>query len=67
MIGAVRWWQTYQWMVEKLGVEKFVNIGPADTLLRFAERIPVHNKITLMDSLQDGSLSEITRTAKLVV
>lgn len=41
MIGTVHWSQTFQWMVNDLGVDQFVNIGPAPTLLLFAARTPV--------------------------
>lgn len=39
--GTVHWTQTFQWMVDDLGVNEFINIGPAPTLLLFAARTPV--------------------------
>lgn len=55
MIGAVRWWQTYQWMINDLGIEKVVNIGPTPTLLLFAERIPVNKQPTFFDVMSELS------------
>jgi len=49
MTGAVYWWQSFKSLAEKHGVERFVNIGPANTLLRFAERIPLACPVNLMD------------------
>jgi malonyl CoA-acyl carrier protein transacylase len=57
MIGTVYWWQTYKWMVEELGVREFVNIGPAKTLLRFMDRIPVNRDVLTFDSLELATAS----------
>ena len=51
MTGPVRWWPTYQWMVEELGVKRFINIGPNDTLIRFHERIPLATPVEVIDGL----------------
>jgi malonyl CoA-acyl carrier protein transacylase len=49
MVSSVYWWQTYKWMSEKLAVQKFINIGPIDTLIRLAERIPLHGPTIVED------------------
>lgn len=60
MASAVCWWPTYKYMAEKLHVNRFVNIGPAKTLIKFCERTPVHPQVELVDSLDlDGRQLEI--------
>lgn len=51
MTGAVHWWPTYSWMVEELNVTRFVNIGPAKTLIKFCERTPTRNPVELVDCM----------------
>lgn len=50
-MGTVHWHQTYRWMVDDLGVEQFVNIGPTPTLLLFAARTPVSQAPLFRDGL----------------
>lgn len=52
MTGPVKWWQTYRWMIKELGVTKFINVGPAETLIRFHERMNLDDDIEVIDSLQ---------------
>ncbi|WP_413291112.1 hypothetical protein [Bdellovibrio sp. HCB337] len=52
MTGSVYWHQTYRWMIEELGVRKFINIGPAETLIRFHERMDLITSVDAVDSLQ---------------
>lgn len=49
MTGAVHWWPTYHWMVQNLKVTRFVNIGPAKTLIKFCERTPTNHPVELVD------------------
>lgn len=51
MTGAVHWWPTYRWMVEELEVTRFVNIGPAKTLIKFCERTPTNRPVELIDCM----------------
>lgn len=59
MVGCVHWWRTFTWMAEHLGVERFVNIGPATTLIRLAERIPLATRIKVEDLLDRSSGREV--------
>jgi [acyl-carrier-protein] S-malonyltransferase len=52
MTGPVKWWQTYEWMIKELGVNRFISIGPAETLIRFHERMNLNLDVEVIDSLQ---------------
>ena len=56
-MSTVHWSQTYQWMVDELGVEQFINIGPAQTLLLFAARTPVKRVPEFIDGLTLDSVT----------
>ncbi|MDG0815957.1 ACP S-malonyltransferase [Bdellovibrio svalbardensis] len=51
MTGAVHWSSTYMWMVDELQVNRFVNIGPARTMIKFCERTPTAKSVELMDCM----------------
>jgi [acyl-carrier-protein] S-malonyltransferase len=50
MTGSVKWWQSFQWMIEELGISSVVNVGPVTTLISFVERTPLSNSIQILDA-----------------
>lgn len=47
--STVFWMQALQMAADQMGVQRFVNIGPAATLLLFAERTPLNQVVELIN------------------
>lgn len=47
--STVFWMQALQFSVHELKVNKLINVGPAKTLLLFAERTPLNHPVELVD------------------
>lgn len=47
--STVLWMQALQFAVSELGIEKFVNVGPAQTLILFGQRTPLSAEVTFVD------------------
>lgn len=62
--STVFWMQALQFAVSELGITKFVNVGPAQTLVLFAQRTPLSNEVEFVDQLaeaREGSQQQIRR------
>jgi malonyl CoA-acyl carrier protein transacylase len=49
MIGTINWIDAYTNLAETMDIQQFVSIGPAKTLIRFCERIPLSREVVLID------------------
>ncbi len=47
--STVLWMQALQFAVSELGITKFVNIGPAQTLILFGQRTPLSAEVEFVD------------------
>ncbi len=49
--STVYWMQSLQFAAKELGIKRFVNVGPAQTLILFGERTPLESPVEFVDYL----------------
>lgn len=59
--STVLWMQAVQFATHELAVTRFVNVGPGNTLLLFAERTPVNRPIELVNFLAENAQKTATQ------
>lgn len=47
--STVYWMQALKFAADDLGIKKFVNVGPAQTLILFAQRTPLKSEVEFVD------------------
>lgn len=64
--STVFWMRSLQYAVKDLGVNRFVNVGPVNTLILFAERTPLHNPVEFVNYLaKENTPTNLSKTSEI--